>query len=429
MENDQYNDIAESGQRLITECQNLINATGNPLNNNNTQNSGINNVSNSLLDNETISVAEATNSTDSVVVNMPLIYISCDEDNGTDQAIKNLRLIKYSVLLEMIATLSEILGNSTDQCALSTKLIGHLSAIYSSDVNSLLDFMTKIANLSQNLDLDDGFYDLTCPNVSFDRIRKYIVDDYTGILVSAEPTTIMGVGLYSQISNNNPQEMADMINQIRVATDDTDFNRMQYYLQVVENLLLFRPGYLCESTAKLGNIALFHLCLVSQSRPLEGNSSNDLRANILSYMIDVIVRSRLTQMWQRDPTASRLLHDMTQNYDKHNHLVQLSLMRSSKERANYIIKSLKNVKDANVHGGLTKYLDYDVYMEALEKFRINIENADYYYLNNEFIVKLGMSSGRSNPSGNIDTTDSDNVGLFEYLYQNTDTLETFLKTT
>lgn len=425
----QYAEIAEAGERLVRNCESAAAAQTGATH----KNVG-GSMYDSLLDNPPIQPEDV--SKHGVIINVPTFYISCDEQNGYDQSIMNLRVIDSKVLLDLVNMVRQILENSVDQCEFSTKLMNRLVNMHSQDINNLLDFMNKITTMSRSLDLDDNFYDLTSTNISFDRIRNYVVDPETGVLQTAEPTTYMDkYQLYSQLYNTGTHdEIYDPENmqlEIRKATNDSDFNRMQYYLLCVEKFLLFREGYVCESTAKLGNLALFHLCLISESRPIMAYSSNDLRGNILSYMIDMVVRSRVIQMWQRYPTTARLLNDMVRNYDGNNHLVKLCQMKSARDRAQYILNSLKNIKD-NTTNGITDTLNYDAYFTTLQQFQLVVDGKNYYSLGNEFITKLGMASMTRQQPQNQQQEEPTQFGagsggtLFENLYRNTDKIEELL---
>lgn len=430
----QYSEIVECGQRLVKDCEAAAAAASaaTPFpghHDAHQQQQRHDSMYNSLLDNEAVTSSEA--SSNGVIINVSTLYIACDEQKGVDQVANNLRVIDLKILLELVTMVRQVLDNSVDQCEFSTLLMNRLVSMHSRDINNLLDFMNKITAMSRNLDLDDGFYDLTSTNVSFDRIRNYIVDADTGVLKSAEPTTYDNTyQLYSQLMHiaptvHNGETPETMQQKIREATNDTDFNRMQYYLMCVEKFLLFREGYVCENTAKLGNLALFHLCLLSESKPILNYSSNDLRGNILGYMIDMVVRSRLVQMWQRYPATSRLLNDMSRNYDSNNHLVRLCQMRASRDRAQYILNSLKSIKDGNANS-LSDNLNYDMYFETLQKFKINVEGIDYYYLGSEFITKLGMSSVNAKRDSESATQQPHSGSLFEDLYKNSDKIEELL---
>lgn len=423
----QYAEIVECGQRLVDDCEKAAAASRTAL-----VPAKPDSMYNSLLDNEAVDAVDAAKY--GVVINVSTLYIACDEQTGVDQVVSNLRVIDPQVLLDLVNMARQILDNTVDQCEYSTNLLNRLVNRHSKDVNNLLDFMNKITAMSKSLELDDNFYDVTATNISFDRIRSYNVDPDTNILVSAEPTTYDHYQLYSQVQTAmlHADDQPDAINlRIREATNDTDFNRMQYCLMCVEKFLLFREGYICESTAKLGNLALFHLCLVSESRPILNYSSNDLRGNILSYMIDMVVRSRLIQYWQRFPTTARLLNDMSRNYDNNNHVVRLCQMKSARDRAQHILNSLKNVKDTNTTS-LTDTLNYDLYHETLQLFRLTIDGIEYYHLGSEFILKLGTSSINTGPRA-LMATDADESeslalpgsggGLFESIYRNTEKIE------
>lgn len=343
--------------------------------------SNINPDTNSILDSDPISPNDLASG--DVVINVPYLCISADEFNGRDEAIMpNLRAINYDRLTELM-NIAVTIPHATDeqQIDLYHNFINIIiqSATQSVDnISHIMDFLNFAAQLGKDIDVDDNYIDINTNGISFDIIRKYITDPITGILMSADPIVHdSNIQLYSQLSNEQ-----DVL-EIRKLYNDTDFNRIQYYLTCFEKTLMFRPGFVYSRTVKVTNLALFYLCLLNHSRPIDKLCSNDLKANILSYIIDVILRSRVIQAWQKEASSKKLISDLLKNYDKNNHILNLCQLNSAKMRANYFLNQLSKKPE------LSEYIDhikYESYETLIDRFKQVIDGKEYYMLGSQFIT-------------------------------------------
>lgn len=343
--------------------------------------SNINPDTNSILDSDPISPNDLAPG--DVVINVPYLCISADEFNGRDEAIMpNLRAINYDRLTELM-NIAVTIPHATDeqQIDLYHNFINIIiqSATQSVDnISHIMDFLNFAAQLGKDIDVDDNYIDINTNGISFDIIRKYITDPITGILMSADPIVHdSNIQLYSQLSNEQ-----DVL-EIRKLYNDTDFNRIQYYLTCFEKTLMFRSGFVYSRTVKVTNLALFYLCLLNHSRPIDKLCSNDLKANILSYIIDVILRSRVIQAWQKEASSKKLISDLLKNYDKNNHILNLCQLNSAKMRANYFLNQLSKKPE------LSEYIDhikYESYETLIDRFKQVIDGKEYYMLGSQFIT-------------------------------------------
>jgi hypothetical protein len=348
--------------------------------------------SNSLLDYEPIEPSEVNNF--GVVISIPLLYVHTDEFNGVDQVTPNYRVIDYDVLESLVKTAIQInTAKRDDQIEICDQFIKDIitksgtNSTNTKDLEAIVEFLKASVKICKDLDIEEDYTDITTQGLSFDVIRQYVVAEDTKILQSAEPTTIEGLQLYSQIPQNseNYGGYLEYVNHIRKLTNDTDFNRIQLYLSTFEKTLTFTPGFVYSHTVKLINLSLFYLCLMCSSRPVKNYCSNDIKGNLLGYIVDVVFRSRVIQAWQKDPKTKKLLADMIKNYDDRNHIIQFCQLNTSRERAQYFSNILKNKPDLKA---LISQLNYDSYMEILETVKMTIDGQNYYLFNSNIIASL-----------------------------------------
>lgn len=337
-------------------------------------------ISNNLTDTVEVSPADARNH--GVVINVPLIYINSNEEESIDRVTPNLRVIKYDTLVDLMKIAMKIqTADVNGQIAICDELATKLAQSQEEEYKQFIEFLKWGSEMAKSMDINELYIDVDNVGVTFDVIRNYVCNPETGILVSAIPIGIDGIQLYSQLQNNEAT-----IQSIREQTNDTDFNRIQYYLAHFEKQLTFTPGYVLNLTTKIINLAFFFMCIYSDSIPISGYCSNDLKGNILSYIVDVVVRSRVMQAWQRDDSTKTLLNDLIKNYDNRNHIIRLIQTPTSRERAQYFLNLVKTKRE------LAKILDpkfYDRYIDTLEKFKLNIDTKNYYLLGAAFITELG----------------------------------------
>lgn len=341
---------------------------------------GSNDDSASLKDNEPLKWSEVPSY--GVVIELPQFFVHVDEYEGTDVVVQNKRAIPFDRLVELIKAADDILS-ATDQTGMGTMLIKRLRDLVIDDISRILLMLGNIDQTNKSLELDDQFVDVTSKCLSFDVVRKYINDPITGVLIDAEAQSYDGIELFSQLDENDPK-----IAEIRTVYNDNDYNRAQLYIKHIVRLMLFEPGYICETSSKLTNLALLMLCLVIESRPIEAASSNDLRGNILGFMFDVVARSRLIQHWQRNENTRRLLEDMIRNYNSQNYLVKLCQLPSAAERAQYFINILKKQDRLKI----VSTLDFSEYANHLHRFKHTIEGQEYYLFGLAFITSLSTST-------------------------------------
>ncbi|ATY70209.1 GrBNV gp36-like protein [Tomelloso virus] len=337
-------------------------------------------VNNDLSDNAAIDPQNAHEY--GVIISVPIIYVSTDEEKCIDRIVSNLRVIPYDDLMDSVKIAMRIAhSNKEEQLNISSEFASRLAKSEDGEYSQFIELIKWGGSIAKELDVQEDYCEVSNVGVSFDVIRTFIVDPSTGVLQSAQPTTYQNYQLYSQLGNNE-----QAIQEIRQATNDTDFNRIQFYLAHFEKQLTFTPGYVPNQTTKLINLAFFFMTIFSQSRPISGYSSNDLKGNILSYSVDVLARSRVIQAWQRDQNTKMLLKDLTTNYDSRNYISKISNIPTARERANTFLNLVKKKPE------LAQILDadfYNRYVKLLEKYAMTIDGADYYLLGSEFIVDLG----------------------------------------
>lgn len=319
-----------------------------------------------------------------VAIEVPELYISA-EDQFPDVAIGNLRAIKYEALVDLHQLALKVLDKKSNQHEISTEILDRLSLTFEEgdEASDVLDWMKAITTTADKLQLSDRFVDMgATPPPQSDKIKKFVNDPETRLMVGCRDVPYMGYHFYSQI------EDPEVVRRVRLACSDTDYNQMQLYLKYLENMLLLTPGYICEDTTKITNIALVFLLHVIDSRPIEGKSTNDLRGNYLGYLMDFLLRSRLIHAWQRNENTRRLLEDMKKNYEPDNFMVKLCALPTAAERAQFFISSLKRKDKFNL-GDKLKYSEYE---RHLKKYTFFIEGRFYYCFGTDYIMELGTSS-------------------------------------
>lgn len=336
-----------------------------------------------ILDNDYVTQNEVKNY--GVVINIPTIYVNTNE-NGNDECSQNLRVIKFDDLTELM-NISIVISRATHDELINIweTLVEILlkSNKKMENEDDVLTFLTFASTMSKDLNIDDEYIDSTTNSISFDIIRKYINDPQTTLLLSAEQLSWNNAQLYSQLNSND-------VTKARIEYNDTDMNRYLYCLMFYEKILKFEQNYVFNNTVRVANLALFYLCLICKSRPIQYLSSNDIKSNILGYIIDVIVRSRVIQAWQKQASSKILLSDMTNNYDEKQLMVAICRLPTAKLRAKYILNQLSKAKNMTE---IVKCLSYEAYEELLDKTKQIIQDNEYYVFGNKFLTSAATLQG------------------------------------
>lgn len=316
-----------------------------------------------------------------VIVTIPKIYVNTDDLNGKDKVIPNLRMIEYAKLSETIQYGLKIINATKDELVdITTELITILGVqLKHANLKNLVDFIGSNAQISRDLDIDDEYIDNTLVDLSFDVIRRYVTDEKTGILCDVQDCTIYGYQLYSQITND-----ADL-QYIRHELNDSDYNRMQYILAIFEKMLLYNPDYLLNSTSKITALAVFYLCLVGYSNPIEGYCANDIKANLLGFIIDNLFRTRLIQAWFQNPISNNFMSDLKRSYNQNNYMVQLCVLPTAKLRAEKFIRLLHQTPELQQ---VAQVVNYDKYIELLDAYKLESNGVFYYNFDISFISNM-----------------------------------------
>jgi hypothetical protein len=336
-----------------------------------------------ILDNECIEPSDVSKHVGAVVISIPMIYVNEKED-GEDECVQNLRIIKLEVLSKIMNIGINIAAASHDELVdiwenLMTILIN--SNKEKSNENEILQFLSFTTKIGRDMDIEDEYIDsMNSSCISFDVIRQYVNDPTTTLLVSANPRNWGNATFYSQLNDNQ-----EVIMRARAECNDTDMNRFHYCMKMFEKTLKFESGFVYNKTVKLMNLALMYLCLINNSNPIKCMSSNDLKSNILGYMIDVVVRSRTIQAWLRSPSSKILMSDIAHNYNDKQIMVNLCKLKTAKDRAKYMLSQLaKNKNTVNI----AKCLSYETYEEVLAKSCMSIQDSRYYVFDNKFILAI-----------------------------------------
>ncbi|XP_060853419.1 uncharacterized protein LOC132931552 [Rhopalosiphum padi] len=236
--------------------------------------------------------------------------------------------------------------------------------------------LQEFGNFQSQLDVDDIFVDISHETISFNTIRHYETDPNTGLLVNTYEQPVNGYHFYSQIRNEDERLY------VKQMTGETDLNQMYYILQKFKESLLFKPNRVCNYTSKLINICVLYLVLESHGIPVRGNYLSYVDTNIISFMIDCIVRSRILSHWKHNPCTKQLISDLITNYNKNNMLVTVCKFETARERAQFLCDQIKQ------HGNFTKSISYSEYEKLIKRFENRIHDQMYYNFDKMFLMSL-----------------------------------------
>lgn len=337
-----------------------------------------------------------------VIIPVPMICVNCN-DLQEDQVIKNYRVIRYDVLEELMNKGKQIeTAGYIEQLEISERFVKDMIALnkQSKETENMLNCITIFGNLGRSIDVDDTFIDASTEGISFDPIRVY-ENDKTGLLVGHAHTTWHGVSFYSQLGDDEQLKA-----RLRQEMNETDLNQMYFMLECFERSLLFHKERVCNHTIKVTNLCLFYLSLIDNSQPIENLCDTDIKCNIMGYLIDVIVRSRVITKWRQNPCSKNLLLDLVRNYDGQNHMVAMCKLETPRERAEYILKMLSESPETQK---VVANLSYSEYEKVLEYSAHIINGSRYYVFKSQFIHAIVATQGFA--SLNAVNSDSDYTDL------------------
>lgn len=329
-----------------------------------------------------------------VIINVPRIIVSCDEANAPNLATPNLRIMRQD-LCEGLAKDIYIIdtGNHEKQMELSERLVNMIikgsTNNDNKEMNEVLRLVDVLHSLGKSLQLNESYDCLDIVPINFDILRIYFNDPQTGILTNYEITTVDGHSLYSTIPH-------DSIQEVRKRLNDTDYNRLSYMLKMCEKSLLMEPGRVYNNTINVTNICLLFIAIVNNSIPVKGRSSNDLSTHYTALLLDMLIRTRLITAWRRNKLSKSVINDMNKNYDQQNPIIKISNMQSPKERAEYILNTLKKHKNSTVQKSIMN-LSYDEYIAQLIKTVCSLHSLEkpyhFYNLNAQFLQNISLMQG------------------------------------
>lgn len=330
---------------------------------------------------EEITIDEFNNSPlDHVFIRLPTLLLNSDSKKP-DNHINNYRAIKLTKFVEILNYMetNEKLTR-WDHIMFIRNMIPIISDSNSNKLlESLLEGVSNLAELIDDVELDPIYVDINSTKLSFDPIRKYVNDEKYQTLLSCEPSNYNGCVFYSQLTPNAKK-------LCRIQNNDTDLNRMYYKLNKFIESLLMIDGRTYDSSNKYITLLLIFIHLVNNSIPIAGLCLNDLIDHYIAVAVDTMIRTRVVECWHNRPHTKILIRDMVLNH-KNNFYVDLCKYSTSKERYEYINKCLQMAG----HQGLSS-INYSTYLDMLSQTAINDGDNTYYKLNTEFITKLDIPS-------------------------------------
>lgn len=321
-----------------------------------------------------------------VIVSIPSIYVNVDEADE-DLSVPNLRVIEYTELCSLMLLASTIETNNVEeQFELCNKLT---SMILNMDQNckEYIDFINSVCASVKDSQIEESFENSTTDGILMDTIRMYVNSPDTGLLISAEPYPFGDVSVYSQLS---PEDVL----RVRELTNATDLNHMYYVLHCYEQALLFKPNRLYNNTTDIVNLVLVHILLAMKSAPLQNQCANDLKNNLMAFLVDAVIRTRLISKWKLHKCTNMMLADITNRYCKNNIMVKLCRLDTAKDRANEVYKTFYEYtqKEPKLKP-LLATLSFSNYENVLNSTVHAIMNKNYYILSTGFLKSLAFSEG------------------------------------
>lgn len=333
-----------------------------------------------------------------VVFNLPKIYVSVDLKNE-DKSYHNIRAIDYEKLMYFMNKYGDILSMPIEKCQLLIREVFE-DLQKSKNFNKTEDstdgesFIFKVLELisesyTKGFKFEQNFVPTNMnTRVSFDVIREYTNDNQQIFIDAIEKPWYctrlqQNVMFYSQLNN-------DEIIEARTANNDTELNRVQYLLKVYEYVMMFRPKFILDYMIRYLTIIAFKICLCSHSLNVEGLSDNDLIPHYLCLMLDIIIRTRLTTAWQRDPQCAALLKDMAYNYES-NFMSNSMLIENDIDRVKVVLIDLKENYPDPVIQDMLKNININDYVAVLNSSIGIIDNVAYYMFNTQIFEKILLS--------------------------------------
>lgn len=365
------------------------------------------NTANELLDQDFIDPTELQ-STEYAVINIPKFYVATNYMTDNDESIENLRAIEYNRLMYFMNKYGNILTIEIDKCQhIIREIFNDLEASkpQAHDTENINNrtLIFKILEMlsdshSESFKFEQNFVPInTNTHVTFDVIRKYTVDTSKNLLVDATdspwfcPRLNKHVAFYSQLTE------AEIL-EARTANNDTELNRVHYMMKMFENVLAFKTNFTLDYTIRYLTLSAFMLCLCSHSKNINGFSLNDLVPHYLCFMLDIIIRTRLTTAWQKDPKCASLLKDMAYNYEK-NFLSSSVMIEDQIERAKLVVSDLKRYyahkPDPPIQNMLNS-INLNDYVALLSASVISIHGKTYHEFNAQTFEKLLISGTMKN---------------------------------
>jgi len=318
---------------------------------------------------------------DQVCVELPWIFVNIDDDKN-HEFISSYKVIDFSILQSLMKYAPKIeTGDNKEQMDVMADLLAKINTTDDNETGlmtnakKLLDAFTVIGKIYDDMDVCDNFVDITYEAITFNPIRLYVNDKNTRLLVSAKETVVDGISFYSQLDPNN----TDLKLKIREKMNEDDLNQIYYVLEKFRESLLFKPTRICNMSIKILNMCILFLAIDNHSVPLRDKYLKDYYWNLIGYMMDVLIRSRVIQYWHKYPCTQQLLKELTNNYNKLNTMVAICKLTKAKDRAEYIINRIR----AGPKGELFKADTYNSYINIINKYVFRNGNDVYYNFTQE----------------------------------------------
>lgn len=262
---------------------------------------------------------------------IPWFYVNVDE-NKKHEILSNLYTIEYEKLQSFVPISESIeCGGTMNQMKLFNKIV-NMSNFDNNDniTQSNIKACSSFNEIQNNIELDGTCVDVSLKSIEFDSFRKYENDPETGLLINvAEDVQLYDCSFYTQLTEN-------CVLEARKLSNDSDLNRIYYILKMFENSMTFHEDRVPSSCTKLMNICLYYILLIQNATPVRDHCSKYLSHNIIGFMADAFIRSRVLTHWRNNSCRAYLMQDLVTNYSRENLLVNLCRLNTPQERVDYL---------------------------------------------------------------------------------------------
>ena len=322
---------------------------------------------------------------------IPQMHVAVHEDLG--QANVNVmvkRQIPIKALEDFLPLAFNVFNSKIPQKDTSFKLCEFVKTIKESqedtdvetrDLGSqMLDFVMNLSQLDlmpEDDDCKETIYGVG-PQINTNIIRNYVQDSETGLLTGYQAVSYNNKSLYSMLTE-------DELVLVNKATNTNGLTQSLWFLDMAADELLLKPESNINSTAMLINIVLMFMCITQLSSSVYGEVKH-LEHNLISNIIDLMMRTRLLSVWHRVEEKKRLLQ---LDADKSKIIKPGRIFMNYPSAADRAKHALEFCKQSSGSDSLFPANTYEEYIRIINNCRENVNGSEYYFLGENLLLQLG----------------------------------------